>query len=174
MRTTPEIIEKPLTHEELAAMYRRMCDDPMLANVPGKIELDTWGRKVMSPASVYHGLLQARLIRRLAALDGETLAEAPIVTSAGILVPDVAWVSAEFMRNHRGETPLLRAPELCIEVASPSNSRKEFSEKTAAYLAAGAIEVWITFPQSRRFEFHGSAGLLSESSFRVALDGLFD
>jgi len=174
MTTTPEIIEKPLTYDELGHMYRQMCDDPLFANVPGKIEVDRWGRKVMSPASVYHGLLQARLIRRLEVLAGETLVEAPIVTPAGILVPDVAWVSAGFMRDHRGETPLLRAPELCIEVASPSSSRKEFREKTVAYFAAGATEVWIVFSQSRHFELHGNTGLLSASSFPVTLDNLFD
>lgn len=174
MSSTSEIIEKPLTYEELGRMYRQMCADPLFANIPGKIEVENWGRKVMSPASIYHGTLQARLAQRLAALGGETIVEAAIVTFAGILVPDVVWASAEFMRAHAAETPLLAAPELCIEVASPSNSRKEFGEKTAAYLAAGAVEVWIVLPRSRRFEFYGSSGLLERTRFTIALDGLFD
>ena len=52
-----EIIEKPLTREELGSMYQRMCEDPYFANIPGKIELDLWGRIVMSPASTYHGMI---------------------------------------------------------------------------------------------------------------------
>ena len=65
MADTTEIIEAPLTYAALGAMYRRICDDPLLANVPGKIEIDRWGRMVMSPASNYHGTLQGRLAKRL-------------------------------------------------------------------------------------------------------------
>ncbi len=142
---TSEIIEKPLTREELGSMYQRMCEDPYFANIPGKIELDMWGRIVMSPASTYLGMVQARLVERLAPLDGQTIVEAAIVTSVGLLVPDVAWASPEFMSSHPRETPLTHAPELCIEVVSPTNSRKELHEKVAAYRAAGALEAWIVY-----------------------------
>ena len=93
-------------------MYRRMCEDPYFANIPGKIELDVWGRIVMSPASPYHGMIQARLIERLARLGGQPIAEAAIVTSVGILVTDVAWASTEFVSAHSAESPFTRAPEL--------------------------------------------------------------
>ena len=73
MDDTTDIIEAPLSYEALGAMYRRMCTDPLLANVPGKIELDRWGRMVMSPASNYHGTLQGRLAKRLAELGGEVI-----------------------------------------------------------------------------------------------------
>lgn len=171
---TSEIIERPLTGEELSRMYRQMCEDPCFANVPGKIELDMWGRVVMSPASPYHGLIQARLIQRLACLGGETIAEAPIVTSAGLLVPDVAWASREFVAVHSAEAPYTRAPELCIEVASPSNSRKELNEKVAAYLATGALEAWIVYPQSKRFEYFSSNGPVEQTAFAIDLANLFD
>jgi hypothetical protein len=62
-----ELTEAPLSSEELAIRYRALCDDPCYANVPGKIELDAWGRMVMTPPSFYHGVLQGRLCRRLAA-----------------------------------------------------------------------------------------------------------
>ncbi|HSA71392.1 MAG TPA: Uma2 family endonuclease, partial [Burkholderiales bacterium] len=66
------------------------------------------------------------------------------------------------------------APELCIEVVSPSNSRQEMREKIEAYLATGAEEVWIVYPQSKRCEFYGRQGLLDRSSFDVDLSRLFD
>jgi Uma2 family endonuclease len=168
-----ELIEAPLSGEDLAARYRALCDDPCYANVPGKIELDVWGRMVMSPASNYHSALQALLVARLAALGGRAFVEASAVTSAGVLVADVAWASDEFMRMHGFETPYARAPELCIEVVSPSNSRKELQEKVAAYLAAGASEVWIVYPQSRRIEVHGPGGLLARSQYAVDLADIF-
>lgn len=174
MAASPEIIETPLTREGLVERYQQLCADPLLANVPGKIELDNWGRILMSPASNYHGMLQARIGQRLAPLGGQALVEASVVTSIGLLVADVAWASADFMRAHGSETSFTRAPELCIEVASPSNSLKELREKMDAYLAAGALEAWIVYPQSKRFEFFGKSGALGRSSYTIDLVGLFD
>lgn len=168
-----ELIEAPLSSEELAVRYRDLCEDLRFANLPGKIELDVWGRIVMSPASFYHGVLQGRLCRSLATLGGEVVVEAPVVTAMGLLVADVAWASAQFMSEHGSETPLTRAPELCIEVASPSNSLKELREKIDAYLAIGAQEVWIVYLQSRRCEFYGKQGLMQRSTYAVDLAGLF-
>jgi Uma2 family endonuclease len=174
MERVQELIEEPLSSEELATRYRALCEDPCYANVAGKIELDTWGRMVMSPASNYHSALQTRISQRLAALGGQTFVEASVVTTAGVLVADVAWASAEFMRVHAFETPYTKAPELCIEVVSPSNSVKELREKRAAYLAAGAEEVWIVYPQSKRCEFYGKAGPLERSAYAVELSDLFE
>ena len=36
-----------------------------------------------------------------------------------------------------------RAPEICVEVLSPSNSKPEMEEKRALFFEAGAQEVWI-------------------------------
>ena len=167
-----EVIEAPLSSEDLAARYRALCDDPCYANVPGKIELDVWGRMVMSPASNYHSALQAALAGRLAIL-GASVRRVVGGYDAGILVADVAWASDEFMRARGFETPYTRAPELCIEVVSPSNSRMELREKTAAYLDAGAAEVWIVYPQSKRIEFHGQEGLLPRSHYAIDLADIF-
>jgi Uma2 family endonuclease len=170
-----ELIESPLSREELAVRYRDMCEDVRFSNLPGKIELDLWGRMVMSPASTYHGMVQGRLCQRLAVLGGEAFVEAPIVTAMGLFVADVAWGSAQFIGAHGGETPLMWAPELCIEVVSPSNSVKELQEKLTAYLAAGAEEVWILYPQTKRCEFHGrQGGLIERSRYPVDLTGIFD
>lgn len=174
MGAIDEIIEAPLSPQALGARFRELCDDPRFANLPGKIELDVWGRIVMSPASNLHGLLQMRLGQRLAPLGGQAFAEASVLTPSGVLVADVAWGSAELVRAHRAETPFTRAPELCIEVVSPSNARKELEEKIAAYLAAGAKEVWIVLPKSQRVEVFGTDGPLASTAYAVDLAGLFD
>ena len=119
-----ELIEEPLTPELVAARYRELCEDPRFDHLQGKIEIDYWGRITMSPASNLHGVLQMRLGQRCAPLGGQAIAEASILTSLGVTVADVAWASAEFMRAHAGETPFGSAPELCIEIASPSDSRR--------------------------------------------------
>lgn len=168
-----ELIEAPLSADDLGERYRALCNDPCYANVPGKIELDLWGRMVMSPASNYHSAVQTALASRLAAMGGRAFVEASVVTTAGVLVADVAWASDEFMRVRGFETPYTQSPELCVEVVSPSNSRKELREKVAGYLEAGAHEVWIVFPQSKRFEFHGQEGPLSRSQYAVDLADIF-
>jgi Uma2 family endonuclease len=175
MTSNSELLEAPLSPAELAARYRELCDDRRFENVPGKIELDAWGRLLMSPASNYHAGLQGELCHRLkAALGGRVLSEASVVTADRVMVADAAWASDGFVRVHGSDTPFTVAPEICVEVVSPSNSRQEMREKIAGYLATGATEVWIVYPQSRRVEFHGAGGVLASSAFAVDLSGLFD
>ena len=174
MNAIPEVAERELTYEELAERYRAICADVRFENLPGKVELDTWGRMIMSPASNYHGMLQGRLTKRSsAALGGEVITEASVLTSTGLQVADVAWASPAFMQAHGNETPFTQAPEICIEVASPSNSLKGLREKAAAYVAAGAQEAWIVFPQSKRIEFHTRNGPIEHTRFAIDLTGLF-
>jgi len=169
-----EIIDAPLSSEQLAMRYRQLCDDPCLASVPGKIELDVWGRVLMTPPpSAYHGLAQSRLVKLLTVLGGEVITEAPIVTALGLFLADLAWLSPTYVATHGIKTPLAPAPEVCIEVVSSTNSVKELSEKRHAYLAAGAAEVWLVYPQSKRCEFYGAQGLLPRSAYAVDLRDLF-
>jgi Uma2 family endonuclease len=174
MDNMQELVEAPLSGQELGMRYRDLCQDVRFANLPGKIELDRWGRILMSPASNYHSAVQTALSAKLAVLGGRAFVEASVLTATGVLVADVAWASTEFMRIHGFETPFSRAPELCIEVASPSNSRKELSEKLDAYLGAGAQEVWIVYPQSRRCEFYGNQGPVPSSRHAVDIADIFN
>ena len=173
MNPARELIEAPLSTEELAERYREMCDDVRFSNIPGKIELDLWGRVLMTPASTYHSRIQGRVCQKLAVLGGETLVEPGLATAMGLFVPDIAWASPQFMNAHGGETPLTRAPELCIEVVSPSNSVKELEDKRTAYLSAGAQEVWIIYPKSKRCEFYGKQGPLQRSAYAIDWFSIF-
>jgi Uma2 family endonuclease len=168
------LVDRPLTKEALSERYRALCEDPLFANVPGKIEIDPWGRLILSPPSNLHGMVQVEMARRLGVLGGRAFAEASVLTHAGVLVADVAWASSTFMAAHGVETPFSSAPEICIEIVSPSNSTKEMREKTEAYLAAGAVEVWIAHPQSKRVEYFGGSGALEASVYPVDLTGVMD
>jgi hypothetical protein len=86
MGAPSEVIEEPLTSQALAVRYRQLCADPLLENIPGKIELDVLGRILMSPASNYHGMLQSKLSQLLAPLGGRAIAEASVVTESGVPV----------------------------------------------------------------------------------------
>jgi Uma2 family endonuclease len=59
-------------------------------------------------------------------------------------------------------------------VLSPTNSTKEIDEKRSAYLAAGALEVWIVDPVGQTILFYRGEGARASSQFAVDLTGLFD
>lgn len=61
-----------------------------------------------------------------------------IQTSDDVKVAEVAWASATFIAEFGYATPYPKAPELCVEIVSPSNSKQEISEKVELYLAKGA------------------------------------
>ena len=156
------------TPETLALRWAEVMRDPSLQNLPYKIELNARGKIEMSPASNRYALLQANFAAELARLlpSGLPLTECSILTEIGIRVPDVAWASAEFLRAHGSSTPFPAAPEICIEITSPSNSDDEIREKIHAYLAAGAGEVWIV-DENGSIDYHDRSGKKPSSSFDI-------
>jgi Uma2 family endonuclease len=74
---------------------------------------------------------------------GRTFTECPISTADGVKAADVAWASAETMRARGNYACFPRAPEICVEILSPSNTKAEIAEKMALYFDAAAREVWI-------------------------------
>ncbi len=133
------------TPETLVLRWDELLRDPSLHDLPYKIELNAWGKIEMSPASNRHarlqGALAAEFARQLPA--GAVLTECSVLTKIGIRVPDVAWASARFMEAYAEITPYRHAPEICVEIVSPSNTKTEMQEKTRAYLDCGAAEVWL-------------------------------
>ncbi len=119
--------------------------NPYLQNLPFKIELNKWGKILMSPASNHHGILQSETVVYLRSKfpTGRVIVECSVKTDDGVKVADVAWASDEFMQRNGEATPYEEAPEICIEIVSPSNSREEMDEKIKLYLDKGALEVWI-------------------------------
>jgi len=136
-----------------------VINDPSLRDLPYKIELDAQGRIVMSPASNRHGIQQAKLVRLLARMlaDGEIATECSIGTHAGVKVANVVWMSPKFLRQHGDTTPYPQAPELCVEILSPSNSPAEIEYKIRLYLGYGAHEVW-TVDEGGRVSMFGPEG----------------
>jgi Uma2 family endonuclease len=132
-------------HETLALRWAELCSDPRWHDLGGKIELNGMGVIEMSPASNRHGMKQAAIAHALTTQlpAGVAFVECSVMTSDGVRVPDVAWASAAFMTRHGDVTPFPSAPEICVEVRSPSNTDAEMAFKTRLFLEAGAVEVWI-------------------------------
>jgi Uma2 family endonuclease len=74
---------------------------------------------------------------------GKTLVECAVETADGTKVTDVAWASPEMFGIIRDELSCSVAPEICVEVLSPSNQANEMEFKKQLYLRAGAQEYWV-------------------------------
>ena len=152
----------------MIALWEALCDDPLIADLPYKVETNERGQLLMSPTSTPHSVWQAELAYNLrvavdkAGLGGKVMTESAVLTKRGIRVPDVAWMSDDAWRARTDDKLLLVAPTVCIEVMSPSNSTDEMADKTALYLACGAAEVWI-FDTSGAMSFFDADGPRSRS-----------
>jgi Uma2 family endonuclease len=80
----------------------------------------------------------------------------------------VAWCSKAFFNQHDYETPYTQAPEICIEIVSPSNSKNEMIEKTQLYLQADATEVWIVWEKGT-VDYYGKTGKLGGSEYGIVV-----
>ncbi|MCI0523736.1 MAG: Uma2 family endonuclease [Acidobacteria bacterium] len=144
--------------------WEEIINDPLLQNLPFKIETNRFGQVLMSPASNRHGIIQSavgiEISRRRKG--GLIINECSIDTSDGVKVADVAWASDDFIAEYGDMTPYPKAPEICVEVTSPSNSKEEIGHKVELYLAKGALEVWIV-NQKREVAFYSYTGRLKKS-----------
>ena len=126
--------------------WGEIVSDPLLRDLPYKIETNAQGQIVLSPHTALHSELQEQIqdLLRRHAPDGRQPPEYPIATSEGVKQADVIWVSRDRLRDMRetGDPPTL-APEICVEILSESNTVEEMAEKRALYREAGAEEVWI-------------------------------
>lgn len=152
--------------------WQEVCDEPTLRNLPFKIELNRFGKVVMSPASNWRGILQMRIGRNLVekTTGGEVISECSVETSDGIKVADVAWGSDSFLADNGTTTPYHAAPEICVEILSPSNSEEEMQLKRALYFEAGAKEVW-ECDEDGVMAFHIATGGAGSSSLAPGFPG---
>ena len=72
------------------------------------------------------------------------------MTNSNIRCPDVSFTRKEhFLDGKSPEGFGDRAPDLCIEVISPSEEREEIARKVREYFEAGAEQVWHLFPATQ-------------------------
>ena len=94
---------------------------------------------------------------------GRVLTKCSVQISQGVKVADAAWGSDAFFARHGMDTPYLQAPELCVEIRSPSNSIGEMLAKKDLYLARGAQESWLV-DEEGRLSFYSYGGEQEQST----------
>jgi Uma2 family endonuclease len=169
-----------LTVEQFAALPRTDTRDEL---VEGEVIS-------MPPANFLHNIAQKRLMRILDPLTGSGYAnmEVPFVPQPGralVRIADVAWISAERFRDINLSHYLMGAPELVIEVLSPSNKNLEMNRRRQEAFDGGCLEFWLVDPESKTVEVSspdGSARTYSAGAHvpvgplggvRIAVDAIF-
>ena len=141
--------ELPIPEDQTAfnlARWDEICANPILAQLEFRVESNAHGNILMTPPPApEHGEFQSQLVILLNQMlpDGRIITECPISTIEGVKAADVSWSSKSRRIPQAGQSVLTVAPEICIEVLSPSNTQAEIDEKKSLYFEAGADEVWI-------------------------------
>lgn len=136
----------PTTTTREQERWGEIVSNPLLSDLPYKVETNAQGQIILSPHTNAHSKTQRALQKLLDrhAPDGEVYPEFAIATPQGVKSPDVVWASPDREREMaKTGDPTTLAPEICIEVLSGSNTVDSMQEKRAIYREAGADEVWI-------------------------------
>lgn len=142
----------PITLEE----FERLPDDGNkhelsegeLITMPGPKS-----RHSLVAATVFEFLLN--FLKQLAT--GRVLMEAGYVLSRDPLTirePDISFLSNERILTTDEDDYFEGAPELAVEVVSPSDSAQDLQVKVRQYLRFGAKQVWVLYPKTKTVEVH--------------------
>jgi Uma2 family endonuclease len=116
------------------------------------------GELVVSPAPLYiHQAILIHLTELLAPVaraQGGKLAVAPtdvVLADDTVVQPDLVYLTKS--RRHLLRQRIEGAPDLVIEIVSPSHARRDRVHKLALYAEHGVAEYWIVEPQDKVFQF---------------------
>ncbi|HVX61295.1 MAG TPA: Uma2 family endonuclease [Pirellulales bacterium] len=162
----------------MATSSHAVTADELFRMPSGKVryELVRGELRPMSPAGSEHGVVTMELAMRLAAFVKQDHLGVVFGAETGfqlehnpdtVLAPDIAVVGQARIPASgipKGYWP--GAPDLAVEVASPSDSEREMNAKAIAWLTHGAREVWVVDARHRTVAIHSAgkpAVVLNES-----------
>src|SRR5579864_3691544 len=99
-----------------------------------------------------HDLVRANIAKSMLRFESVLVSTGFEVSKYHTLVPDVSVVRRERLsiddRIFRG------APEIAIEVVSPTDTARHLKSKVDAYLAGGSQTVWVVYPDAKSVMVH--------------------
>lgn len=165
----PQVQRKPVTYDDYAAL-----DD-------GKRYQVFSGMLVAEPApTTFHQRVVVNLVYLLKYHTnqqgvGGILLPSPVdvildpIEQIEVLQPDIVWVSPERMEIVK-KAAIFGAPDLVVEVLSPSNARRDRQEKVLRYRRFDVPHIWVLDPEGRTYEetvrvgeAYGAAGLYRDA-----------
>ena len=132
----------------------------LVASVPdGKVELVRGELRVTPPPGAPHGSAAVNLVLMLGGyvkanglgrVFGDSFGYILTQLPRTVRVPDLSFVRADRLPPEGIGPGLLRfAPDLAVEVLSPSESASELEEKLADYTVSGTRLIWVVDPARR-------------------------
>ena len=120
----------------------------------------------MPPPKSLHTLVARKIFKLLEAiLDnsgfGFALMEAGYILSRDPLTirqPDVSALSKDRIKATGPDDYFEGAPELAVEVVSPSDPAEDLQIKVEQYLQSGAKQVWVLYPKTKHVQVFYGAG----------------
>ena len=86
--------------------------------------------------------------------------------------PDVAFISAARLPLTERVTSYYEIiPDLVVEIASPSDSRREVNDKARMWHSYGVPLVWAAYPETRTIDVHRADGSITTLRENDVLDG---
>ncbi|MBI4909665.1 MAG: Uma2 family endonuclease [Acidobacteria bacterium] len=121
----------------------------------------------MPPPTLRHEIIAARINRSLVLFLGRKEFGMVFLSKMGyrLLSDDRTWVEPDvsFVRKERVQSSLDKdyvdgAPDLAVEVISPSESAQDVEDKIEAYLSGGAHAVVVVYPKKQTVKLFLSEG----------------
>jgi len=138
---------------------RRITGDELLAMGDiGPCELIEGRIVPMTPTGGEHGVIESNLSRHLGNFVVDRKLGKVMNGEVGIFTrrrpdsvrgADIAFVSRERLADRPAKGFLTVAPELVVEIVSPSDRWQEMRQKIEEYFAIGVQRVWIVEPDNR-------------------------
>ncbi|MXW25854.1 MAG: Uma2 family endonuclease [Dehalococcoidia bacterium] len=172
MTTTTTTEAKLLTADDLLRLYSEGVRGELIRGVLCET----------MPAGYQHGKIVMRLGLRLGTFVEPRGLGTLVGSDSGVWLerdpdtvrePDLAFTSAEKIALEAeiaGYADVV--PDLVVEVASPSDSRREVHDKARMWLSHGVRLVWVVHPETHTVDVHRSGVAVSTLAEDDALDGL--
>ena len=172
MTTTTTAEVKLLTADDLLRLYGEGVRGELIRGVLCET----------MPTGIEHGKIVARLVAATVTFAEPDGLGTVVASDSGVWLerdpdtvrePDIAFFSTQRMPLHARITGYAEmAPDLVVEVASPSDSRREVHDKAHMWLGHGVRLVWVVHPETRTVDVYRpdvDAATLGEDD---SLDGL--
>ena len=149
--------------------------------IPGRWTELVRGRLIVrEPPGTYHGRVSANALLLLGAFVKARGAGTVVAQDTGFRIatdpdtvraPDAAFLDVERSKRITPSGYAAIAPNLVVEVLSPSDRPAEVLEKVADWLGAGVELAWVVDPERREVRVHRADGSLELLREGAVLDG---
>ena len=172
MTTTTTTEAKLLTADDLLRLYGEGVRGELIRGVLCET----------MATGIEHGKIVARLVAAMVTFAEPDGLGTVVASDSGVWLerdpdtvrePDIAFFSAERMPLSARITGYADvAPDLVVEVASPSDSRREVHDKAHMWINHGVRLVWVVQPETRTVDVYRPDGEVVTLGEQDALDGL--